>query len=190
MPVYPHEPLPSSISSPAIIDPMHVFVTDQGYEMRRSQHMRQRRRYQVDYTGKTDAELHVVRDFLSQRRLGMEPFEWAMPVYYSCTTAATTPVIVFMPHSFVTGQWVGISATPYTGLNGLYEITRINASAFSLNGTTAGPASTGTLFIYLPNAVARFADNTMDSAAKLKGYWYHLGPQAIWAFQVLIEEIF
>jgi hypothetical protein len=174
------------------MDPILRMSVDQGYEIRRARHSRPRRRYQLDYLGKTTAELHIVRDFLQQHRLGLTPFEWAHGTAFDTASyLSTTPVIVSFQHTFMTGQWVGISnSSPNTALNGFWPITYLSPNTFHLNGSVAGGAGSCSVVAYLPNAVGMFAEDTMEPAVKL------IGPESVsfnrgkfsWAVQ--IEEIF
>lgn len=191
MAVWPFTPVPNSIQAPSALDPMHTFTTDSGITLRRSQHSRPQRRYQLDYLGKTTAEWRIIRDFLQQMRGGVLPFEF---VHVTATDAATysstTPVIVTMQHAYMTGQWVGVtSSVPHTALNALWPITRLSATTFSLVGSAAGGAGTCAVFAYLPRAVAILAEDEMASPTKL------MGPESInttrgrFSWSVLVEEV-
>lgn len=194
MAVFPLTPTPSSISAATLIDPHHQFVSDQGYEMRRAMHSRPRRRWRLDYLGKSSAEMHVFQDFFQQQRLGALPFEWLHSKasdQVHCTNS--TPVWCILQHNYVSGQWVWINnSIPNTSLNGFWTITRIDAVTFSLNGSTAGGDGTCNVVTYVPNAVGRFADGEMEAAQKLIGpeVASPYGQRGKWSFAVLIEELF
>ncbi len=189
--VYPPDPLPSSIQAPSLIDPMHMFTTDSGITLRRSMHSRPQRRYQVDYLGKTTRDWRIIRDFLQMHRLGVLPFEFA---HWTALDNAfydnTTPVVVHMYHTYVTGQWVLIyNSTPNVSLNAGWQLTRLSGIAFSLNGSTAGGAGTCQVRAYLPQAVGVFGEEGDVSPVKL------MGPESVsttrgrFSFSVTIEEL-
>jgi hypothetical protein len=191
MAVYPFLPLPNSIQAPAVIDPMHVFESDSGVTMRRPKHSRPQRRYQLDYLGKATWEWRIIRDFFQAQRLGVLPFEF---VHHTGLDDAfydnTTPVIVHMYHTFLTGQWILIyNSAPNTSLNAGWQITRLSGIAFSLNGSNAGGAGTCQIRTYLPNAVGIFQEDTDASPVKL------IGPESVsttrgrFSFSVTVEEV-
>jgi hypothetical protein len=193
MAIYPLSPTPSSISAAAIIDPMHQYITDQGYEIRRPMHSRGRRQYTVDYLGVNTAQMHVIRDFFQQRRLGALEFEWLHSTAFDTAQYAnSTPVACFMQHTLQTGQWVWVnSSSPNTALNGFWQVERYDPVSFYLVGSSAGGAGSCNVVTYLPHAVGRFSEGIAPSPTKL------LGPETInldryswWSFQVLIEEVF
>jgi hypothetical protein len=198
MPFYPDNPLPSSVSAPAIIDPVHRFETDQGIAIRRAKHSRPLRRYTLEYQGKTVTEMRTVRDFMQYCRLSALPFQWTHPTASDLATVddQQTPVVLYYPHGLVTGQWVGIVGGP-AHINGFWQVTRLHQGAVTLNGSVAGgPVSQCHVVVFLPNAVGVFANDTMESPEKIIGpeQWY---PQGIreqrvgyFSFSVLIEEIF
>lgn len=191
MAVYPFTPTPNSIQAPSVIDPMHMFTTDSGVTLRRPKHSRPQRRFQLDYLGKTTGEWRTIRDFLQQHRLGALPFEFLhVTGIENANYRSTTPVIVDMQHAFVTGQWVILyNSTPNTALTGGWRLTRINATAFSLDGSVAGGAGTCQVGTYLPNAVGIFNDDTDPSPTKLMGpeNWTLL--RGRFSFSVLVEEL-
>lgn len=190
MAFFPNFPLPASVSAPAIIDPAIRFSTDGGYELRRSKHSRPRRRYTLDYLGKPAENLHYLRDFIAEVRLGVTPFAFIHPTALDVVTITnTTPVILTYFHGLNTGQMVWVSASTNTSLVALgWVVTRISNSQLSLNGSTAGGAGTATVQVYLPQAVLTFADDTWTSPTKL------IGPERVGAgafsWQLTIEEIF
>lgn len=194
MAVYPFFPRPASVSAPELIDPMHRFETDQGYELRRSKHRRVRRRYRLEYLDLNTANMRLIRDFLQQQRLGVQPFEWIhVTAYDTVTYLNTTAVFCSLPHQYVTGQWVYVSnSIPHTALNGIWQLTRVSNVAFYLNGSTAGGAGSCQMNAYLPQAVARFADDTMESPATLIGpesVDYNFVRRGRFNLSVLIEEL-
>ena len=192
MAVYPLTPVPSSIHAPAVIDPMHVFTTDAGVMFRRARYSRPRRRYQLDYLGKTTAEMRLVREFLQQQRLGALPFEWYHGTSFDTASYTnTTPVVLTFQHQYFTGQWVGISnSTPHLSLNGVWKLTRLSGTQFSLNGSTAGGAGVCTVVPYLPTAVGVFSEDTMEAPTKLLGPESVNSAQGRWSFSVFVEEVF
>ena len=198
---FPATPLPSSVSAPAIIDPTLRYQVDQGYEVRRARTSRPRRRYQIDYLGKTTDEMHQIRDFILSMRLGVFPFQWLHPTAVDLVnmSANLTPVLIYYYtyHGLVTGQWVGVFGGP-ANANGLWQVTRLSNSTLTLNGSVgAGPAviNQANVFVYLPNAVAIFDQDTWTSPTKL------IGPEqtnnlagvfraGVFSWTLLIEEIF
>jgi hypothetical protein len=193
MAIYPLSPTPSSISAPAIIDPMHQFVSDSGYEVRRPMHSRGRRRFTLEYLGVNTANMHVIRDFLQAQRLGALDFEWLHSTAYDLVQYTnTTPVVCALQHTFQSGQWIWVnSSTPNTSLNGFWPVERIDPTSFRLVGSSAGGAGSCHVVTYLPHAVGRFADGIAESPTKL------LGPETVnldrlswWSFSVVLEEIF
>lgn len=197
MAFYPAVPIPSSVSAPAIMDPTHVFETDQGIQIRRAKHSRPRRRYTLEYLGKTTAEMRQIRDFLMTCRLGTLPFQWYHPTASDRVTVddTQTPVLVYYQHGLVTGQMIGlINGPPH--LNAFWQVTRLNDTTIALNGSIAGgPPAQADALVYLPTAVGVFASDTLESPEKLIGpeQWYPLGYQnrvGYFSFVVAIEEIF
>jgi hypothetical protein len=194
MAIYPPSPVPASISVAAVVDPMLAFTSDSGYGARRALRSRPYRRWQLDYLGQNTANMRVIRDFLQQQRLGVLPFEWVHSTAGDTAVVSnTTPVLLVLQHSYMTGQWVWISqSTPNTALNGFWQITRVVSTGFTLNGSVAGGAGTCFVVAYLPNAVGVFAEDTLESPVKL------IGPESVDAyatrrgmfnFSVFIEEI-
>lgn len=192
MAVYPLTPVPSSISAPASRDPMHQFTTDSGVTLRRAKWSRPLRRYQLDYLGLTTIDWRILRDFLQVQRLGALPFEFVHTTSLDATFYDnTTPVILHMYHTYVTGQWVGIyNSTPHVTLNNYWQITRISPIALSLNGSTAGGAGTCSVRTYLPNAVGIFAEDTDPAPVKLMGPESVTTTRGRFNASVIIEEIF
>ena len=196
MALYPNTPLPSSVSAPAIIDPVLRYSADSGIEIRRIRTSRPRRRYTLDYLGKTTEEMHYLRDFLMVHRLGVTPFEFLHPTASDDVTFSnTTPVVLTInTHGLITGQWVFIGNAP-TPLNGLWTVTRINHYQLSLNGSVASGTGTGGLsvVVYLPTAVAMFDQDTWNSPTKLVGP-ERLGTSLVrsgyFSWSVVVEEVF
>ena len=190
---YPFSPIPSHISVPAVIDPVLRYSVDQGYEIRRPRYSRPRRRYTLEYLGKTTTELRVIRNFLMMHRLGVTPFEWLHSTAFdNAQVTSTTPVaLTFIQHPFVDGDWVYISnATPNTSINGPHQILYFDPTAFYLLGTTAGGVGTCSVSQYLPRAVGRFAEDTMESPVKLIGPESTISSQGRFSWQVVVEEVF
>ena len=186
-------PVPSSVSAPAIIDPYVLFQSDGGYEVRRALASRPRRRYTLEYLGKTTYELRYLRDFLMYHRNGVLPFQFQHPTAFDSVPASnTTPVWLSFMHGLVTGQWVNIGAGP-TALVGQWQVTRIDSVNIALNGSVASGATNVVVSHYLPNAIARFNDNTWESPVKLLGP-DQLGTggrqQGIFSFTIQVEEVF
>jgi hypothetical protein len=192
--LFPEFPLPSSISAPAIIDPMLRFQADSGYEVRRALASRPRRRYTVEYLGQTTHLMRYIRDFLMDHRNGVLPFQWRHSTGLNsvpCTN--TTPVWLQFMHGLVTGQWIDISGGAAPSLLGQWQVTRIDSINISLNGSVAAGATTVLVSHYLPFAVARFNENTWESPTKL------IGPEQLdidgrrmgyFSYTLQIEEIF
>lgn len=197
MTFFPFQPVPSSVSAPAILDPMWSFEADAGITIRRAKHSRPRRRFSLDYLGKTTTEMRMVRDFLQEQRLGALSFQWAHPTALDFVNVdgTTTPVAIIYEHGLVTGQWVGLVNGP-PSLQALWQVTRINRQVLVLNGSVAtGTVATAFAFVYLPTAVGVFSGDVMASPEKILGpeQWYPVGAQnriGYFNFQVFIEEIF
>jgi hypothetical protein len=177
------------------MDPMHVFETDSGYQQRRSKHSRPRRRYTLDYLGKTTEEMRFIRDFLLGVRLGVLPFSFQHPTASDDVPFSnTTPVILTYTHGLITGQWLAIGNAP-GALNGFWPVTRINHTQVALTGSVASGVGTGSLsaMVYLPFAVAVFDQDTWTSPTKLLGPERQALPNrwgGIFSWAVSIEEIF
>jgi hypothetical protein len=198
MAFYPQQPIPSSVSAPAYIDPALRFVTDSGYETRRARHSRPRRRYTLDYNGMSVADMRLVTDFLQSVRFGTgETIQWFHPTAVETVPASnTTPIWLTFRHSMLTGQYIQIIAGP---LAGAWRVTRVAQSAIALDGSTAIGPTTVSLVVYLPNAIARLADDVWESPTKLGGT-DRLGPEqpgapygvipGRFSFNVLLEEVF
>jgi hypothetical protein len=170
---------------------MHIFQTDSGVTMRRPQHSRPQRRYQLDYLGKVTAEWRIIRDFLQAQRLGVLPFEF---LHMTATDAAsysnTTPVVVTMQHAYATGQWVSIGGSnPNTSLHGGWRITRLSSTTFSLDGSIAGGAGTCQVYTYIPQAVGVFSEEGDASPIKLMGPESTTSSRGRFSFSVLIQEL-
>lgn len=196
--LFPDVPTPSSVSAPALIDPMAVFSSDSGYEVRRVLSSRPRRRFTCEYLGKHVQEMRYLRDFLMFHRNGVTPFSWLHPTAYDlvqCTN--TTPVWLQYQHGLITGQWVNIGFGPPT-LLGQWQVTRIDSVNIALNGTVAAGATQVTAAVYLPYAVARFSENTWESPVKIVGT-ERLGGErttplgalpGFFNWTILVEEVF
>jgi hypothetical protein len=188
-------PVPSSVSAPALIDPSLSFVSDSGYETRRALHSRPRRRYTLDYLGKTTQEMREIRDFLQWHRFGAGPeaISFLHPTAFDNVQAtATVPVTLHYAHELVTGQYVWLSgAAPLGGRS--WRITRLGTYDLSLDGSTAGGGITIAVNNYFPNVVVRLNDGVMESPTKLLGP-ERLGtagyPPGIFSFSVTLEEVF
>ncbi|HEX6827134.1 MAG TPA: hypothetical protein VF077_12525 [Nitrospiraceae bacterium] len=197
MAFFPSTPTPSSISAPAIIDPMWRFEADAGIDIRRAKHSRPRRRYVLDYLGKTTTEMRTIRDFLQQQRLGVLAFQWFHSTAIELCTidGTTTPAGVYFEHGLVTGQWIGIIQGPAV-YNAFWQVTRFSHDALTLNGSAGnGSVANAFAFVYLPTAVGIFGQDFMASPDKLIGpeQWYPAGyvtRVGYWNFSVQIEEIF
>src|SRR5262245_25509151 len=139
MPDFPTAPLPSSVSAPSIVDEVYRYVTDSSYEVRRSKHSRPRRRYTLEYLGKTTHEMRLLRDFFNLQRGGALPFSWWHPTAAETVIFAdTTPIIITFTtaHGLMTGQYVGIFESPGgNARNGFYRIRRITTTAVELPGS-------------------------------------------------------
>jgi hypothetical protein len=195
---FPLTPVPSHVSAPAFIDPMHVYATDSGVEIRRSKHSRPRRQYTVEWLGKSVADMRFIRDFvLNEARLGTLPFQWLHPTAIDRVNVFnTTPIILEYFHGMFTGQWVGVSGSPFPAANGFRSITRVSASQLALTGTTGGAgAGTALAQVYLPNAVARFDQDQWTSPTTL------IGPEQLtadagvfrsgfYSWSLVIQEVF
>jgi hypothetical protein len=191
--LFPDVPLASSVSAPALIDPMLVFRSDGQYEVRRALASRPRRRYTCEYLGVPTQQLRYLRDFLMFHRNGITPFQWRHPTAFnSVPSTNTSPVWLQFYHGLITGQWVNIGAGP-ASLLGTWQVTRIDSAQIALNGTTAAGGGNVVVSHYLPNAVARFNENTWESPTKL------IGPeqldidgrrQGFFSFAIQIEELF
>jgi hypothetical protein len=183
-------PLPSQISAPAIIDPMWSMDVDQGYQVRRSKHSRPRRRFVIDWLGRLTEDMHIIRDFLYELRLGVHTCEFLHSTSFDTAQAAnTTPIILTYPkaHGYRTGQylWVtGIGALPTT----IWQLTRLSQTQVALNGSTALGATPCFTNVYLPYAVVIAQSDTWESPQKL------IGPEAIgqgaFNFSITLEEVF
>jgi hypothetical protein len=194
MALFPFDPLPSQVSAPAWIDPMHQYETDAGYQIRRSKHSRPRRRYLLEWFGKTTEQMRGIRDFLLTTRLGALPFSWEHPTALDFVpTQNTTPVILSYTHGLVTGSYVVVRSHPTSGINGIWQATRLNSVALALNGSLAGGVAYCNVTNYLPNAVAIIDQEAWASPTKL------IGPEQLgsgtyrsgyFSWAVLIEEIF
>lgn len=193
MALFPLSPVPSSIAAPSFFDPMLAFSVDSGYELRRPRTSRPRRRFLCEWLGKTTTEMRQIMDFVLEHRLGSLSFEWYhMTAYDTVPASATTPVILTYQHGLVTGQWVAIGSGP-PGLVGFWPVTRLNATQISLNGTTSAGAANVTVIVYLPNAVARFEQDTWGTPVKLIGP-DQLGTggrrQGYFSYSLVVEEVF
>jgi hypothetical protein len=198
MAFYPQEVIPSSISAPAYIDPALRFVSDSGYETRRALHSRPRRRWTIDYNGVSVTDLRYITDFLQSVRFGSgETIQWFHPTAIeTCPASNTTPIWLTFQHGMLTGQYIQVISGP---LIGAWRITRVARHAIALDGSVAIGPLTVSLVIYVPNAIARLADDTWESPAKLVGtdrvgadqpgapYGAIAGR---FSFSVLLEEVF
>ena len=194
MALFPNTPLPSSVSAPSIIDPVLRYSSDQGIEIRRSRTSRPRRRYTLDYLGKTTTEMRTLRDFLLTCRLGALPFQWIHPTAGDVGALSnTTPVVMTVLHGLVTGQWIAMGG-PHP-LSGLWQITRLDIAHLALNGSSAaGVVADGAYAVYLPTAVAIFDQETWTAPTKLIGPEQTGGGptrrEGVFSWSLQIEETF
>lgn len=183
-------PLVSQVDPPEKIYPLHRFVTDSGVEIRRAKHSRMRRRYSMAWKHLTAGDLHLIDDFLGTCGFGAVPFEFLHPTAVDdVNILATTPVTLnyAAAHGLLTGQWVGVMSSPANALNGYWPISRLNALQLTLTGSTPQGAGMGTVRVYLPQAVAIFADDTMESPTTLRGP--EAGVQGFFQKTLTIEEL-
>jgi hypothetical protein len=194
---FPFTPTPSSVSPPEIIDPMHEFVADDGFSIRRAKHSRPRRRWTMEYLGRSVDEMRQVRDFLQQQRLGTFEFAWYHPTALDAALISpTTPVTLVWRHGLSTGQAVQVTNSPNPGINNAaFFITRIDAITVTLNGSVAaGISGVCDIRLFVPHARAVMTQNdTFPSPAIL------IGPEQVlfstrrtgyYNFSVQIEELF
>jgi hypothetical protein len=183
-------PVPSSVSAPALIDPSLSFVSDSGYETRRVLHSRPRRRYTLEYLGKTTQELREVRDFLQWHRFGSgpEPISFLHPTAFDTVPASgTVPISLHYAHELVTGQYVFLTGPAPLG-GRTWRITRLGTYDISLDGSTSGGGINVAVSNYFPVVVARLNEGTMESPTKL------MGPENLntgrFSWTVILEEVF
>lgn len=170
MALFPNDPVPSSVSAPAIIDPLLRFSTDSGVETVRALHSRPLRRFVLEYNGKLTQEVRIIRDFLQECRFGaLDPIAWSHPTAYDLVPFSnTTPIILTYAHGMVTGQYINIGFP--AGLAGFWQVTRLNPTQISLNGTSAGGGTgTCTAIQYLHTARATFSEDTIPEPTKIVG---------------------
>lgn len=197
MAIYPSSPVPSEVHPSEIIDPALVFSTDYGYTVRRVRSSRPRRRWQLDYLGKSTAEMRVIRNFLYSTRNGVLDFQWFHPTAIEVATfVQSTPVSVFLTHGLATGMSVAVNNTPNPFINGnTYTVTVTTDATLYLDGTIGfGIQGTGLLSNYVPHAIAVMAENTFPAPSTI------IGPERIplppdvyrgyYNFSVTIEEQF
>lgn len=191
-------PVPSHVSSPEVIDPVHQFTSDAGYSVRRSKASRPRRRWTLDYLGRTSEEVRTFRDFFQRKRLSAFDLSFIHPTAVDVVTVRnTTPVQVIGAHGMVAGQWVFMTATPNSSLNGgFFQVTPFAYNGLSLTGTTgAGIEGVGLMQVYVPHAIGVFREDTWALPTTLVGpdqLAYAPGGfrAGYYSFSVTIEEIF
>jgi hypothetical protein len=180
------------VSAPAIIDEIYRHNTDSAYEYRRAKHSRPRRRYTLDYLGKTTHEMRLIRDYIGTLRGGTLPTSWWHPTAPETVGfSPTTPIVLqfYTAHGLVTNQMLGVFESPLTNaVNGFWTITRITPYAVSLNNSTSVGSGTGVVRVYLPRAIAIFSEDTMPSPQKLIGP--EAGSEGWWNFTITLEEVF
>lgn len=196
MAVFPTTVVPSMVSAPAIIDPKLSFRTDAGYEVRRAQTSRPRRRWTLEFLGKTTDEMRQIRDFLQQMRLGALDFGWFHPTQRDPVLyIPSTPCILAWRHALFSGQWVFVRDSPHPGLNEhIWQVTYFDPITVTLNGTgAAGISGVGWVYLYVPHAVGIFQEDTFPSPATLIGpeqVAYGTQRSGYFNFTVTIEEVF
>lgn len=197
MALFPGSPIPSHVSAPEILDPMLKFETDYGYSVRRPRTRRPRRRWTLDYTGQSTANMRVIRNFLMFTRNGVTEFSWFHPTAIEIALVGpTTPISVVWMHGLVSGMWVGISNSTIPAINGgVFQITVTSDSTLTLNGTTAsGISGSGNIIIYVPRAIAIMSENIFPSPTTVIGpERIPIAPEVyrgIYNFSVTIEEQF
>lgn len=196
MALYPLTPVPSMVSAPEILDDMLSYRVDQGYEVRRAKYSRPRRRWSLEYLGKTTDEMRQIRDFLQQHRLGALDFTWQHPTAFDTALfVPATPQSVFWRHALFTGQWIVVYSSPNpTLVGGAFQVTYIDPITVTLNGTVAsGDAGVGEVGVVVPHAVGRFQEGTMASPTTLIGpeqVPYGARRSGYFSFSVQIEETF
>jgi hypothetical protein len=169
------------------------FESDQGYVQRRPKRSRPLRRYTLDYLGKTTAEMHILRDFVLQHRLGGLLCTFYHPTAVDrVTILSSSPVICQYFHGLFTGQYVFVGASSNTSLSSqIWRVTRIDPNQIALNGSLAGAEGFADVVVYLPVAAVSFASDTWESPTKL------IGPEATnsfregyFSFSLVVEEVF
>lgn len=188
--VFPQTPVPSSIHPPTILDPFHMFETDQSYSIRRAKHSRPRRIFQVDYLGLTTHDMRVLRHFIQFHRLGVTPFSWtSVTSVDTALVASTTPVTLSVSHEWVTGQWVWVSDAFHPSLNGAWRVTVPGINQVTLNGSTAVGTGTCHVYTFLPLAIAHLPDGVFEAPAKLFGPVSADTTRGRFNLQIAIEEV-
>lgn len=192
MALFPLFPVASSVSAPTIIDPMLKFETDQRYSVRRALSSRPRRRFTVEWLGKTTYEMRTIRDFLMQCRLGASVFSWQHTMSVDLASfLSTTPVILAgYWHGLYTGQWVIVTQASIPAIEGIWQVTRIDATQIALNGSSAVGAGTCMALPYLPTAVGIFDQDEWQSPTKLIGPEGNYPRMGYFNFVLQIEEVF
>jgi hypothetical protein len=193
MALYPNIPVPSSVSSPVVMDPMLEMMSDAGYSVRRALASRPRRSWTLEYLGKNTGDVRIIRDFLQANRLGVVSCSWLHPTAFDVVPQTNTnPTWLNYQHGLFTGAWVNISSGP-AGLIGQWQVTRVDSQYIILNGSAASGVGNVAVEDYVPNAIGRFSDNTWESPSKL------IGPDQLgtagnrpgyFNFTVQIEEVF
>lgn len=194
---FPFTPIPSAVSAPELIDVSLSYQVDQGYEVRRAKWSRPRRRWTLEYLGKSTDELRMIRDFLLQQRLGTLDFAWRHPTAIDpAVIDPGPPVTANWRHGLFTGMWILVGLSPVPGVNNTaWQIDRVNEVAVVLRGAVpSGIQGPGIVQTYVPHARAVMSqDDTFASPTTL------IGPEQIgqgarrsgyFSFAVQIEELF
>ena len=191
---FPTFPLPSGVSAPAMIDEFYRFKSDFGYEVRRSRYIRPRRRYTLEFLGKSTHELRLIRHFFNLQRYGTLPFSWWHPTALEPVVfTASTPIVLHFTtaHGLVDGQMLGVFESPAgNAANGFWTITSGGSGTVLLNGSTSIGAGPGAVRVYLPKAVGIFSEDTMPSAARIDYGGGEAGSTGRLSWSVTIEEQF
>lgn len=93
----------------------------------------------------------------STANLGLAAYQPTQPIDYIpiASSTAATPIVVATtaPHGLATGNAIGIVAAPLNVLNNFWLVTVIDATHFSLQGSSSGTAQgAGGYVVSLPNA--------------------------------------
>lgn len=188
MPSYPTIPIPRLVTPFGYSDAAFVSQFDGGARSSRARYLKWRAMLRLDYLA-TMEDVHILQDFWQDVRGTVLPFDFTYPYPHTGITAdSATPVRVDtqVAHGYHSGDQVVITNANAT-VNGTQTITRLSATAFSVDGTSGGGgASSGEVARFLPAVF--FTTDIFPTPGPIMGYGAGFDASALMPVTLSIQE--